>query len=184
MIIVCDLAMIEILYNLYLWLLLALVFNIGHTLFHVAFFRGYNGKYSHISDGIVGYLGALCVLIFIYMDRGTVQFPKSIAIPIGITLFVGGIYIHFKAQLDFHKYSKEMTLVNKGIYRHFRHPMYLGWSIAVIGVVIAARSFLGLATLWIWILFIVICGYLEEVKLRDDLPEGKYDDYSKKTWLY
>jgi protein-S-isoprenylcysteine O-methyltransferase Ste14 len=183
MIMVCDLAMIEILYNLYLWLLLALVFNIGHTLFHVAFFRGYNGKYSYISDGIVGYLGALCVLIFIYIDRGTVQFPKSIAIPIGITLFVGGIYIHFKAQLDFHKYSKEMTLVNKGIYGHFRHPMYLGWSIAVIGVVIAVRSFLGLATLWIWILFIVICGYLEEVKLRDDLPQGKYDDYSKKTWL-
>jgi len=183
MIIVGEPAMIEILYNPYFWLVLALVFNIGHTLFHVAFFRGYNGKYSYISDGIIGYLGALCVLIFIYMDRGTVQFPKSIAIPIGITLFVGGIYIHFKAQLDFHKYSKEMTLVSKGIYGHFRHPMYLGWSIAVIGAVIAARSFLGLATFWIWILLIVICGYLEEVKLRNDLPQGKYGDYSKKTWL-
>ena len=175
--------MAEILYNPYLWLLLALIFNTGHTLFHVAFFRGYNEKYFSIPDGIVGYLGALCVLIFLYMDRGTVQFPKSIAIPIGITLFVGGIYIHSKAQLDFHRYSKGMALVSKGIYAHFRHPMYLGWSITVIGAVIAARSFLGLATFWIWILLIAICGYLEEVKLRKDLPQGQYDDYSKKTWL-
>ncbi|MBE9571141.1 MAG: DUF1295 domain-containing protein [Proteobacteria bacterium] len=175
--------MAEILYNPSLWLLVALIFNIGHTLFHVAFFRGYNGKYSSLSDGIVGYLGALSVLIFLYVDRGTVQFPKSITIPIGITLFVGGIYIHFKAQLDFHKYSKKMTLVTKGIYGHFRHPMYLGWSIAVIGAVIAARSFLGLTTFWIWILLIAICGYLEEVKLRKDLPQGEYDIYSKKTWL-
>ena len=175
--------MVEILYNPYLWLLLALIFNIGHMLFHVAFFRGYNGKYSSIYDAIVGYLGAFCVFILIYIDRGTIQFPKTIAIPIGITLFVAGIYIHFKAQLDFHKYSKEMTLISKGIYGYIRHPMYLGWSLAVIGAFITACSFLGLATFWIWILLIAICGYLEEVKLRNDLPQGKYDDYSKKTWL-
>lgn len=175
--------MAGILYDPYLWLLLALIFNIGHTLFHVAFFRGYDEKYFAIYDGIVGYLGALCVFIFFYMDRGTAQFPTSIAIPIGITVFVGGMYVHFKAQLDFQKYSKEMTLVSKGIYGHFRHPMYLGWSIAVIGAAVAARSLLGLATFWIWILLIAICGYLEEVKLRKDLPQGQYDDYSRKTWL-
>ena len=183
--------MIEILYNPYFWLVLALIFNIGHMLFHVAFFCGYNGKYSIIYDGIVGYLGVLFVLILLYMDRGTVQFPKVIAIPIGITLFIIGIVIHFKAQLDFNKYSKnksgtidkKVILIDKGIYKHIRHPMYLGGSISFIGASTAALSLIGFTTLWIWILLIAICGYLEEVKLRMDLPQGQYDDYSKKTWF-
>lgn len=175
--------MAEILCNPHLWFFVTLFFNIGHTLFHIAFFRGYHGKYSSVSDGIVGYLGAISMMIFLYMDRGTVQFPELIAIPIGLALFIGGIYIHFKAQSDFHKYGKKMTLISKGIYRHFRHPMYLGWSITVIGAAIVSRSFLGLITFWIWILLIAVCGYLEGVKLRNDLPEGEYDEYSKKTWL-
>lgn len=183
--------MIEILYNPYLWLLLALIFNIGHMLFHVAFFYGYNGKHSLTYDGIMGYLGALFILILLYMDRGTVQFPKIIAIPVGITLFIIGIAIHSKAQFDFNKYGKNKSetynrtifLINKGIYRYVKHPMYLGGSISFIGASIAALSLLGLATVWIWVLLIAVCGYLEEVKLRKELPHGQYDDYSKKTWF-
>jgi len=33
------------------------------------------------------------------------------------------------------------------------------------------------------VLLIVICAYLEEVKLRKDLPKGKYDEYAKRTWI-
>ena len=175
--------MTEILSNPYLWLTLALIFNIGHMFFHVAFFRGYNGKHSTIYDGIVGYLGAIFVIILIYMDRGTVQITRSIAIPLGLVLFGMGIIIHLKAQMDFNKYNKEMTLVDKGIYHYIKHPMYLGGSISFIGISIGGRSFLGLATVWLWVLLIAICGYLEEVKLRKDLPQGQYDDYAKSTWI-
>lgn len=175
--------MVEIIYNIYFWLGLALIFNISHTLLHVAFFLGYHKKYSAIFDGIVGYVGAVCVFTLFYIDRGSIQFSKTITILIGISLLLLGIYIHFIAQLDFHKYSKEMTIVCEGIYTHIRHPMYLGWSIAIIGAFIAARSLIGLKTFWIWILLIAICGYLEEVKLRKDLPKGQYENYSKKTWL-
>ena len=112
-------------------------------------------------------------------------------IPIGITLFIIGIAIHSKAQIDFNKYSKnksgtidkKVTLIDKGIYKNIRHPMYLGGSISFTGASIAALSILGLATLWIWILLIAICGYLEKVKLRKELPHGQYDDYSKITWF-
>ena len=175
--------MTEILSDPYLWLVLALIFNIGHMFFHVAVFYGYNAKHSGIYDGIVGYLGALFVILLVYMDRGTVQFPRTIALPIGFILFVVGIFLHSKAQLDFNKYFKKMTLIDKGIYRYIKHPMYLGGSISFIGVSIGGRSVLGLATVWIWILLIAICGYLEEVKLRKDLPHGKYKEYTKKTWF-
>ena len=175
--------MLEILTDPYLWLILALIFNVGHMFFHVAFFRGYDGKYSNIYDGVVGYFGALCIIMLVYTNRGTVQFPRSIALPIGFILFILGIIIHFKAQLDFNKYIKIMTLVDKGIYRYIKHPMYLGGSISFIGISIGARSYLGLATVWIWILLIAICGYLEEIKLRNDLPKDKYDEYSKNTWI-
>jgi len=175
--------MVEIFSDPYFWLILALIFNIGHMFFHVAFFHGYDIKYSTIYDGIVGYLGALCVIILVYIDRGTVQLNRILAISIGSVLFLIGIIIHLKAQLDFNKYIKEMTLVNKGIYRYIKHPMYLGGSISFIGISIGGRSYLGLATVWFWVLLIALCGYLEEVKLRKDLPEGKYNEYAKKTWI-
>lgn len=175
--------MTEILSNPYLWLILALIFNIGHMFFHIAFFRGYNKKYSTIYDGIVGYVGALCVIILVYMDRGTVQVSRTISLPIGFILFVMGIIIFVKAQIDFNKYSKRMALVDKGIYRYIKHPMYLGGAISFIGVSIGGRSYLGLATVWLWVLLIAICGYLEEVKLRKDLPNGQYNDYAKRTWF-
>ena len=151
--------------------------------FHLVFYLDYNGKNSTIYDGIVGYLGALFILILVYVDRGTVQFPRTVAISIEFILFAMGILIHLKAQLDFTKYRKDMSLVNKGIYRYIKHPMYLGGSIYIIGVSIGSRSYLGLASVWIWILLIAICGYLEDVKLRKDLPPGQYDDYANNTWF-
>ena len=173
----------EIFNNPYLWLILALIFNIGHMLFHVAVFRGYKSKNMDIYDGAVGYLGALFVLILVYLDRGTIPVPRMIALPVGSVLFVLGIILHLKAQIDFNKYSKIMTLINKGIYSYIRHPMYLGGSISFIGMVIAGRSLLGLTTVWIWILLLAICGYLEEVKLKKDLPNGQYYEYAKSTWI-
>jgi len=110
--------MTEILSDPYLWLIMALIFNIGHMFFHVALFSGYKGTHFNIYDGIMGYCGALSIIILVYMDRGTAQFPMSIATPIGFILFFVGIIIHLRAQLDYNKYIKEMTLVNKGIYRH------------------------------------------------------------------
>ena len=175
--------MIEILSYPYLWLILALLFNIGHMLFHVAVFRGYSGKHLWIYDGIVGYLGALCVIILVYLDRGSVPFSRVVALPIGLILFILGIIIHLKAQLDFNKYSKTMRLIDKGIYRYIKHPMYFGGSLSFIGISIGGRSYLGLTTVWLWVLLIAICGYLEEVKLRKDLPEGKYDEYARNTWF-
>lgn len=175
--------MTEIFFDPYLWLIFALIFNIGHMWFHVAMFRGYSTKHLGIHDGIVGYLGALCVIILVYIDRGTVPVSRMIAIPIGLLLFIMGIMIHLKAQLDFNNYNKKMILIDKGIYRYFKHPMYLGASIAFLGLTIGSRSLFGLATVWLWVLLIVICGYLEEVKLRKDLPKGKYDEYAKRTWF-
>ena len=152
-------------------------------LFHVAVYRGYTAKYVGIYDGTVGYLGALCVIILVYIDRGTVQVPRLIFLPLGLFLFMLGVILHLKAQLDFNKYNKEMTLINKGIYRYFKHPMYLGAAISFIGLTLGSRSYLGLGTVWFWVLLIAICSYLEEVKLRKDLPKGEYDNYAKRTWI-
>lgn len=181
--IIGELTMIEIFFNPYIWLILALIFNIGHMLFHVVVYHGYNAKHVGIYDGIIGYLGALSVMILVYLDRSTVPLPITIALPIGFILFLVGGIILVKAQIDFGKYTKKMTLIDKGIYRYIKHPIYLGAAISFIGITIGSCSYLGLATVWLWVLLIAICGYLEERKLRKDLPKGKYDEYAKKTWI-
>ena len=173
----------EILFYPYLWLILALSFNVGHLIFHVAFYFDYNGKNSAIYDGIVGYLGALFVFILVFIDHGTVQFPGTIAVVIGSILFMSGIMIYVKAQLDFKKYIKQLPLIDRGIYHYIRHPMYFGASIFFIGVCMVSRSYLGLFTFWFWVLLLAVCGHLEGVKLKRDLPSGQYRDYMKRTWF-
>jgi protein-S-isoprenylcysteine O-methyltransferase Ste14 len=61
--------------------------------------------------------------------------------------------------------------------------MYLGGSLSFIGITIARGSFLGFLTVWIWVLLIAICGWLEEVKLRKDLPNDQYEEYARSTWI-
>ena len=58
-----------------------------------------------------------------------------------------------------------------------------GAAISFIGLTLGSRSYLGLGTVWFWVLLIAICSYLEEVKLRKDLPKGEYDNYAKRTWI-
>ena len=175
--------MVEIFYEPFLWLLLALIFNIGHMLFHVAVFRGYSSKNMDIYDGTVGYLGALFVIILVYFDRGTVHILWTVALPFGLFLFILGIIIHLRAHIDFNRYNKKLAIINKGIYRYIKHPMYFGGSLSFIGITIAGRSYLGLVSVWIWVLLVAICGYLEEVKLRSELPNGQYEKYAKSTWI-
>jgi len=175
--------MIKIFSNQYIWLILALIFNIGHMFFHVAMFRGYKTRHLGIYDGIIGYLGALSVIILVYVDRGTIPVPRLVFLLLGLFLFILGLILHLKAHIDFNKYNKVMTLIDKGIYRYIKHPMYLGAAISFIGLTIGSRSYFGLTTVWLWVLLIAICGYLEEVKLRKNLPKGKYDDYAKRTWI-
>lgn len=131
------------------------------------------------ADGVVGYLGALFVFGTCYFDIGTLSIPRPPSIIFGIVLFVVGVYIHFKAQLDYNRYGQERGLIDKGIYGVFKHPMYVGWSVVVIGAVLASRSYLGLATSWLWILLIAICGALEEARLKKTLPQGEYQKYAR-----
>ena len=173
------------------WLILAIVFNIGHTLFHIAFYLGYKGKNAVLYDGIIGYLGALFVIILCYSNRNTIEISTFITFPIGI-LFGGlGIALHIKAQLDFNKYGKNILkmhdentiLIEQGIYRYLKHPMYFGGALAIIGITFFFSSYLGFLMVWLWIILIAICGYLEELDLKKKLPDGKYDRYAKKTYF-
>jgi protein-S-isoprenylcysteine O-methyltransferase Ste14 len=77
--------------------------------------------------------------------------------------------------------SKE--LVNKGVYKYLRHPMYYGINITLGGLIIASGS------LWGLFLYIVLAiplnvvrSHWEEKALLEEFGD-LYVEYTKKTWF-
>lgn len=77
-----------------------------------------------------------------------------------------GVYTGFGAMVMNHKFSDEGGLLVKGPYRLFRHPMYVGWMLAVICIALFARSPVSLIYLPIPLLIHIRWGRMEERHLR------------------
>ncbi len=107
---------------------------------------------------------------------------------IGIIMFILGISIRLVSQKTLGKHftltvriRKDHKLINKGIYRYVRHPMYTGFFIMFIGHCIAWQSLWGIYA--VLIIFPPLGFHrvkIEEQALRKKLGT-KYLDYMKKT---
>jgi len=67
------------------------------------------------------------------------------------------------------------NIVINGPYKYCRHPLYYGISVALIGVTIALKSWLGLIT----VLFIVLPSEIHRAKLEEKLLLERFGD----EWL-
>ena len=113
--------------------------------------------------------------------------PTSIGILCGVVLALAGIAIrtvcHFQLGARFSPYvelADEHTLIQAGLYRHLRHPMYFGTLLIAVGLplVMGSAWAAGCAVL-------VVVGLLfriskEEQLLRQHLPG--YNAYAARTW--
>ena len=76
---------------------------------------------------------------------------------------------------------KDQRLIRNGLYRHVRHPGYLGGVISMIGVGLAMQSWAAvLAALLIVVSVYMSRIYVEEKALRKHFGK-EYEDYSKET---
>ncbi len=162
----------------------AFVANTAHMGFHIAFYYGYDAPHAKRNDAIVGYIGAILVFALYLFDSGSLVLPAMLGmrttLAIGTALVLIGIVIHFSAHIAF-RHHRPGKLVQTGIYRYLRHPMYYGWIIALNGGWIAARSTIGCLTAPIWAAEILFCALLEHRKLRSTVPAAQYDAYLRRT---
>ena len=121
------------------------------------------------------------------------QLPAWIRMPrLGLVLMVGGIALVFAGIVTFRRHRTAVypnrparSLVTTGVYAHTRNPMYLGFTVAYLGGVIATGQtwpLLLLPVVLSLILLLVIAR--EEEHLHERFPV-EYDAYASRVrrWL-
>jgi protein-S-isoprenylcysteine O-methyltransferase Ste14 len=107
---------------------------------------------------------------------------------VGVIMFIIGLIISISAQVTINtNYSWTLeireghTLVENGLYKYVRHPIYLGTFIRVIAIPIYTSSFSGFL---LGLLAIPVLNYrisIEERMLVEEFGED-YKLYRKRTW--
>lgn len=130
-----------------------------------------------LDDWAVGFAGTFLALL-IGPPSG-----EPLASQIIVTLFLGaGFAIHFWAKLSLRR-SFGVVAANRGVkatgpYRIVRHPMYLGYMVSQIGIILAGPTFANMAVIGAcWILFLMRIMAEERVLLHDQI----YQDFASRT---
>lgn len=74
-------------------------------------------------------------------------------------------------------------IVTNGPYRVLRHPMYLGFLIALLGVALITRSYLGIISVLVFYLpAAALRAHLEELALATKFGDS-WREYTQRTWF-
>ena len=135
--------------------------------------------------------GLILLIAILIVSFGNLNFPLyTIQSPlniIGIMMFIIGLIISISAQVTItrnYSWTLEIreghTLVENGLYKYMRHPLYLGTFIRVIAIPIYASSLPGFL---LGLLAIPVLNYrirLEEKMLIEEFGE-EYNRYKEHT---
>ncbi len=111
--------------------------------------------------------------------------PYSIAIPFylrwtGFVMFIAGTVFFLWPVVQFRGFVGPDRLVETGIFKRFRHPMYVGFFLWLVGYPLFQESLSMLITAPLWMANVLFWRYHEEKRLVFQYPE--YDEYRKRTW--
>lgn len=113
---------------------------------------------------------------------------------IGVFLSVIGGYLRHKARLELKKKAgyksllstaklqiiEDHRLVTEGLYRHIRHPIYLGETLRNLGFVMIPSSLYGMLLITVATIFLLFRIEIEEKMLIDKFGE-EYREYQRNT---
>lgn len=113
-------------------------------------------------------------------------FPFKNNLFFGVPVTIAGLTIWWSGKLalddSFTALPKAKKLITKGIYSKFRHPIYIGWSLTLIGWGFLLESSMMILISIIITTFLIIKSYFEEKVLLKKFGR-KYQEYKRKTWF-
>ena len=83
------------------------------------------------------------------------------------------------------KPNKTSSLINSGIYRYTRNPMYLGLLLMLFSIALFLKNFISFLIIPLFILFITKNQILPEEEALENIFGGEYKNYKKKVrrWI-
>jgi len=167
-----------------MWLLFFAITAAGfvwHYLLHLKKLPG-DDKSLHLQGGLsifvywVGWWGS------IFCSQPGTNFHPETFWWVGLVVSVLGIFFTLSS-LAKHQHQADVDeLITTGIYKYVRHPMYLGWSLLVIGIPLLLDKSLTLYTAPIWVLLLFVWAQDEERELEKKYGD-EYREYKRKTFF-
>jgi protein-S-isoprenylcysteine O-methyltransferase Ste14 len=153
--------------------------------------RGVGKELPHTH--LIQLASAILFLIIWILDSFVFQFStflaKYVPFVIRIALFLiletlAMVLIFYSGHTLFHKPEDPSKLVATGIFKHVRHPIYLGVFLIYIGFILITLSLISIP---IWIIIIVLYDKMATFEERDleRIFGDEYVDYKKKVpkWI-
>jgi protein-S-isoprenylcysteine O-methyltransferase Ste14 len=148
------------------------------------------GKFSDLilnfGGGMLYFLGSLTsVLDFIIIQHLTYRF--DFVSLLGFVLLIAGLGIRLQATRTLGEYFSPKTrvlpehkLIKSGIYKHIRHPIYLGSMLAFFSITLIFHSLIGFMVTALAIPFILNRIRVEEQMFTEKFGD-EYKEYIKKS---
>lgn len=126
-----------------------------------------NAYLPGILNGVAG-AGVICISLFIELRfsifKEISKFSGYILVAAGMLLVIWAS-LHIKKAVLGEVKPKLNVLIQTGPYKYIRHPVYLGMTIALIGVALSLRSWPGLTS--VFILFLPTAIYRAKLEDRE-----------------
>jgi protein-S-isoprenylcysteine O-methyltransferase Ste14 len=145
--------------------------------------RGTNEYLPAILNAVTG----VGVVLISFLVELRLPMPKEIAKPLGLFIVIAGMSlvvwaaIHIREAFLGEVKPRLDVLVRDGPYRFVRHPVYLGMTIALLGLAVALRSWPGL--IGVFLLFLpseIYRARLEEKALARKFG-SEWENYAAQT---
>lgn len=167
----------------YIFFSIVLLCYLFHTTVHILehFKRISDNKNIHIAIGISMFIGWFS---YFYISFNGFSLENLSAFNyMGLLVLIMGFYLFLVSHARVHKrmHSGKGKLITDGVYKHLRHPMYLGEIMMLLGAPLFGQSYLTVILSPIFIIQILIWRYFEEQELIKEFPE--YSEYRKRTWF-
>ena len=119
---------------------------------------------------------------------------SALVVPLSVFIFLAGLAINISAAFSFRKADTTMNpmnpkkatnLVDTGVYKLSRNPMYLGFLFILIGWTIWLGSVFNIAILLLFIWYITIFQIVPEEKVLEVLFAEEFESYRSKVrrWI-
>ncbi len=117
--------------------------------------------------------------IFRFTTFLSLYIPWYVSIPIGLLVFVIGIYFVYASHKVVFNPTQE-SVIDTGVYGRVRHPMYLGSLLGFLGPIIATLS---LITLLLWLFVFIGFNYMASFEERMLIERfgDTYRDYQQRV---
>ena len=119
---------------------------------------------------------------------------SAVVVPLSVLIFLAGLAINISAAISFRKANTTMNprkpkkatnLVDTGVYKLSRNPMYLGLLFILIGWTIWLGSVFNIAILLLFIWYITVFQIVPEEKVLEVLFAEEFESYRSRVrrWI-